>query len=93
MYLEFRDTEGKYIKQWPNWIGVVPQKDDIDFPEAHASAYPLCYKAAMEMAAWKQEQMIEKAVMYLSTHMLDEAYGIVGIRNFIADFKKVMEAD
>jgi len=29
MYLEFRDTEGKYIKQWPNWIGVVPQKDDI----------------------------------------------------------------
>lgn len=28
MILEFRDREGNYIKQWPNWSGEIPQKED-----------------------------------------------------------------
>lgn len=28
MTIEFRDRDGKYIKQWPNWDGVIPMIDD-----------------------------------------------------------------
>lgn len=28
MTIEFIDEKGKFIKQWPNWSGVVPQRDD-----------------------------------------------------------------
>ena len=28
MTIEFRDKQGNYIKQWPNWTGVVPMRDD-----------------------------------------------------------------
>lgn len=29
MTIEFRDTNGGYIKQWSNWDEGIPQKDDI----------------------------------------------------------------
>ncbi len=28
MTIEFNDEQGNYIKQWPNWSGVTPIKDD-----------------------------------------------------------------
>lgn len=28
MFIEFRDREGGYIKQWPNWSGIVPVVGD-----------------------------------------------------------------
>lgn len=28
MTIEFRDKNGDYIKQWPNWNGEIPQKGD-----------------------------------------------------------------
>lgn len=28
MTIEFRDKNGNYIKQWPNWSGEIPQKGD-----------------------------------------------------------------
>ena len=28
MYIEFRDVTNGYIKQWPNWTGVVPMVGD-----------------------------------------------------------------
>ena len=28
MTIEFRDRNGNYIKQWPNWSGEIPQKGD-----------------------------------------------------------------
>lgn len=28
MTIEFRDTKGDYIKQWSNWSGIVPMRDD-----------------------------------------------------------------
>ena len=28
MTIEFKDCNGKYIKQWPNWNGVVPMVND-----------------------------------------------------------------
>lgn len=29
MTIEFRDTRDNYIKQWPNWSGVVPCINDV----------------------------------------------------------------
>lgn len=29
MTIEFRDRDENYIKQWPNWDGIVPLIDDI----------------------------------------------------------------
>lgn len=28
MTIEFKDIQGNYIKQWPNWTGIIPLKDD-----------------------------------------------------------------
>lgn len=28
MTIEFRDKNGNYIKQWPNWSGEIPQRGD-----------------------------------------------------------------
>lgn len=28
MTIEFRNRDGEYIKQWPNWDGVIPMIDD-----------------------------------------------------------------
>lgn len=28
MTIEFRNRDDKYIKQWPNWDGVIPMIDD-----------------------------------------------------------------
>lgn len=28
MTIEFKNIDGNYIKQWPNWDGVIPMIDD-----------------------------------------------------------------
>lgn len=33
---------------------------DVKFPESHATTYPLCYLACMEMARWKDNQYQKK---------------------------------
>lgn len=75
----------------------------INFPKSHSSAYPLCYKAALDMAAWKEQQMIEKAVSWIGKNCIkyneivyfednnNVQTHIFHLENFIDDFKKYME--
>ena len=57
------------------------------------------YKGALEMAAWKERQIIEKAIEWLKKNAdsytwYNEFEGESGmIEEFIEDFKKAMEAD
>lgn len=45
MTLEFIDSNGVYIKQWPNWDGEIPQKFDIvliHFGDNNEEEIPYC---------------------------------------------------
>ena len=66
------------------------EKYGIDFPEAHASAYPLCYKVAMEMAAWKQEEIIEKVKQFLRDNTMFGNHPAV-FEEFIKSLTQYME--
>ena len=51
-----------------------------------------CEMAALDMAAWKEQQMIEKAVEYINNTIGQGGWlNSCQINNFIESFKKYME--
>lgn len=53
---------------------------------------PNVYNAAMEMAEWKREQMIKKAVNFLNENLLCTLlFDKYDKENFINNFRKAME--
>ena len=53
------------------------------------------FNAVMEMAAWKEQQMIEKSIEWLKDIMYFDEYGLTHkkstMEEFIHDFKQAME--
>ena len=61
----------------------------------HGSSYLECYSSAMQMAEWKEQQMIEKACEWLERNA-DKYVASYGFPTYqtgllIMDFKKAME--
>ena len=50
-----------------------------------------CYKSAMEMALWKEQQMIEKACEWMFSNHIHYPNNRIGTEQIIKDFKKAME--
>ena len=83
---EIADKNGK-LKLY--WCGV-------ELDGVHYDASPECYNSAMEMAAWKEQQMIEKAVDWLdknANEYFPPSYGFqANTANLLVYyFKKAME--
>lgn len=58
--------------------------------ESYFSSEIDCYKAAMEMAEWKEKQMIDKACEWLESS-LENDLGYYGAADFVDSFRKAME--
>lgn len=57
--------------------------------------YEMAYNSAMEMAEWKEKQMIEKVAKWLESVNLEyyaqEIFGNIKTDELVEDFKKAME--
>lgn len=85
------NDEQKAKSLWYNWCPATTCQGFIscvDCPHAHA------HSQLLEMAAWKEQQMIEKAVEWLKNNIdfHDNSGGYERERK-LQDFKKAMEAD
>ena len=51
------------------------------------------FNAAMEMAEWKEQQMIEKAVKWIKSQMIPYGASPLAIFNYIEEFKQAVKGD
>lgn len=82
-----RELSKKFARQyranhWPEW------SNDEAFHYSNEEIYNAC----LEIAAWKEQQMIEKAVEYINNTIGQGGWlNSCQIDNFIEGFKKAME--
>ena len=63
------------------------------YRELNLAPESAAFNAALEMAEWKEQQMIEKAVKWIKSQMIPYGTSPLAIFNYIEEFKQAMKGE